>query len=634
MRHLSIFRRLFNAASPVLRESWERLEPRVMLCLDHASLASSGVPESMIHDDGGILYSDYLTLSPKMQERIDPHLIEYPPIVDDPDSMTLQEAPEAAVQALPDFYPATSGSFSIDQTTQSGRTLLRFGTQVNNMGTGPGILVSGQPGVDAIPAGAPITSWVAADGSQNVLQVVYYYDSATNAFSLHHYLASGHFTYHSAHGHFHFDGYANYALRHNVGGSPGGYVTRTDGSEVVGAKTGFCLINVSSSFTLPGGGSSTTLPGYSGSGQPSTSCSAITGAVPRYRQGVHVGRADVYSSSLAGQWLDVTGVPNGSYFLEMQLDAENAIAETDETNNTKTFAVTLNASPPSGGISPDQFDTDAPGNNEFKDATDFGALGTYTQTGLTINWGLDKDYFRFYATSSGTYNISLTHTNGDVNLYLYNANEALLRSSTSPTTGTVTETVSYPFVKNKTYFVMAECYNSSVSSNYQVAFSVLPMTDATSPTPFTIEGAGQPGVFHIVRNGPTTNPLTINFTLGGTATNGVDYTLSADTTMTGSSITLGDLSSEANIYVTPVNDGLFEGVETVTLAISSSAAYARGLNNPTVTISDHWNLIADDDSSGLLTSVGPNGNGGASILEPASASLFSDRKIEEELLDL
>src|SRR5438552_19129402 len=68
--------------------------------------------------------------------------------------------------ALPDFFPSLYNGFLIDQTAQAGRTLLRFGTQVNNQGLGTASLISGRPGVDPIPPGAPITSWVSADGFQ------------------------------------------------------------------------------------------------------------------------------------------------------------------------------------------------------------------------------------------------------------------------------------------------------------------------------------------------------------------------------------------------------------------------------------------------------------------------------------
>ena len=190
-----------------------------------------------------------------------------------PSGDSLRGAPDVR----PDFFPQLDSAISVDQTSQSGRTLLRFGTQVNNQGLGPAILISGRPGIDPIPVGAPITSWVNPDGSQNVLQAVYKRDPDLpfgQQFSLSYYRNGGLFTYHQGHSHFHYDGYAYYRLRHNVAGQPGGYVNRPDGTGVVGEKTGFCLINTSSSFTMENGQSSTTIPGYASAspynGQPGT----------------------------------------------------------------------------------------------------------------------------------------------------------------------------------------------------------------------------------------------------------------------------------------------------------------------------------------------------------------------------
>src|SRR5207247_1096941 len=105
------------------------------------------------------------------------------------------------------------------------------------------------------------------------------------------------------------------------GGVAGNVVLRSDGSQAVGEKIGFCLINILGTFTRTDNGqSSNTLPGYSGSGQPSTGCGFL--------QGINVGRADVYDSVYDGQWIDVSGVPNGNYFLEVTLDAQNVIQET------------------------------------------------------------------------------------------------------------------------------------------------------------------------------------------------------------------------------------------------------------------------------------------------------------------
>lgn len=577
-----------SSRSRTLRTTLERLELRILMHAGHDHHAEQAIdPVGLGHEltglrtlkeiieqldadgDGHITSEQYEGLSEAERAGFDTHLIgdPAPPEPIDYDAVLGIPSGVSATEAAtyPDFFPKISGAITIDQTSQAGRTLVRFGTQVNNQGTGPAILLSGRPGVDPIPTGAPITSWVNPDGSQNVLQAVYNYNGTS--YSLSHYLAAGRFTYHPGHGHFHFDGYAYYRLRHNVGGQPGEYVMRNDGTEVVGEKVGFCLINVTSTFVTEGGQSSSQLPGWNAPGQPATDCGLL--------QGVHVGKADVYSSSLTGQWIDVTGVPNGSYFIEIEIDAENAVTETDDSNNIKTFAYTLNVNPPPGGIPADEFDQGA-GNDTFDTATDMGVMGTDVKTGLTIHWGQDDDYFKFEASSSGVYTVTSNQANGNVDLYLYDANRQQIGASTKPSGS---ESISFAFELGKTYYLRTEAYNSTTSSNYQVGWNLKPTTDSATSTPTIVEG-GQPGAFVIQRNGPTTNPLTVNFTLSGTAQNGVDYELVAG------SVTLGDLQSTAAIPIVALRDAIREGSETVILTITSNNAYVVGGTGSQIVIRD------------------------------------------------
>lgn len=58
-------------------------------------------------------------------------------------------------------------------------------------------------------------------------------------------------------------------------------------------------------------------------------------------QGISAGWADTYSSSLDGQWIDVTGVPRGSYVLEVEVNAKRWITESDFRNNAVGVTVTV-----------------------------------------------------------------------------------------------------------------------------------------------------------------------------------------------------------------------------------------------------------------------------------------------------
>jgi hypothetical protein len=65
---------------------------------------------------------------------------------------------------------------------------------------------------------------------------------------------------------------------------------------------------------------------------------------PRYtctNQGISAGWADTYVSTLDCQWVDVTNVPAGNYFLEITVNPDQILLESNYSNNTSTIPVTL-----------------------------------------------------------------------------------------------------------------------------------------------------------------------------------------------------------------------------------------------------------------------------------------------------
>ncbi|MEX2495778.1 MAG: Calx-beta domain-containing protein [Woeseia sp.] len=96
---------------------------------------------------------------------------------------------------------------------------------------------------------------------------------------------------------------------------------------------------------------------------------------------------------------------------------------------------------------------------------------------------------------------------------------------------------------------------ASASAGAQVTVSVIASDDTASETP------AENGEFLIRREGEN-GSVTVNYSLGGTASPGADYV-----TPTGR-VTLGAGQSEAAVTVdVPGDDGLFEGDETVTLTL-------------------------------------------------------------------
>jgi hypothetical protein len=90
-----------------------------------------------------------------------------------------------------------------------------------------------------------------------------------------------------------------------------------------------------------------------------------------------------------------------------------------------------------------------------------------------------------------------------------------------------------------------------------------------------------PGAFTISRDGGTTVPLTIAFTVSGSASNGIDY----GAIPTQVTLQAGTLSTVVNID--PILDGAAEGDETIVLTLTADASYTVGLNSSSsVTIND------------------------------------------------
>ena len=91
-----------------------------------------------------------------------------------------------------------------------------------------------------------------------------------------------------------------------------------------------------------------------------------------------------------------------------------------------------------------------------------------------------------------------------------------------------------------------------------------------------------PGVFTLTRSESNVNSLTVNYTITGTATNGTDYLQ-----LTGTA-TFAAGSSTTTITVTPTDDLIFEGNETVILTLATGTGYTLGTaQTATVTIADN-----------------------------------------------
>jgi hypothetical protein len=118
------------------------------------------------------------------------------------------------------------------------------------------------------------------------------------------------FEFSSCHGHYHFEGYAQYQLKNDAG-----YVVAT------GHKQAFCLLDSTQ---------------IQGNRSPQFHCGF---------QGITSGWADIYGAGLDCQWVDITDVPNGDYVLSISINPEQTIAESNYDNNVVNIPVTIGDDP-------------------------------------------------------------------------------------------------------------------------------------------------------------------------------------------------------------------------------------------------------------------------------------------------
>ncbi len=123
--------------------------------------------------------------------------------------------------------------------------------------------------------------------------------------------------------------------------------------------------------------------------------------------------------------------------------------------------------------------------------------------------------------------------------------------------------------------------------------------------------AGAASSFYIGRTDATGDPvssgaLTVHYTVGGTATNGVDYDLLGGTAV------IPDGESGVDVVVTPVNDTLVEGTETITLTLAASSSYSRGASVDTLYLTDNETLpstVGFEVTTSTTTEAPEPGNG-------------------------
>ncbi len=215
------------------------------------------------------------------------------------------DAGEHARELLPDLDQVAPAAISVVE--QDGRQRLVFLSSVENVGAGP-LLVSGRRKSVSEP-------------EMRATQLVRRSDGSREGFPLQSRLR---FIVSETHRHWHLLGFESYELRSEAGRALG-----------LDHKTGFCLgdrFNAHVSTRLPGEPPRAVWTQECGRGQ--------TGRL-RILEGLSPGFGDDYVPLLEGQYIDLTGLPQGRYVLVHRVNADRDIREESYGNNAASVLLDL-----------------------------------------------------------------------------------------------------------------------------------------------------------------------------------------------------------------------------------------------------------------------------------------------------
>src|SRR4051812_5869591 len=221
-------------------------------------------------------------------------------------------APSTALAGdlLPDLDQETPRNLQVttDQTGAIPRFHLGFESAVDNRGSGP-LVIAGHRDSQDQPEMVVDQTVQQSDGSTRTVPDVgrlRYVDSED-------------------HDHWHYLGFDHYELR-----KAGNYKLFAPDQ-----KTGFCLgdrFDTDTTSQLPGEPAQAYFTGY---------CGRTHTELLSLEEGISVGYGDVYFANLEGQFVDVTGVPAGQYYLVHRANADRKLVESDYSNDAASLLIEL-----------------------------------------------------------------------------------------------------------------------------------------------------------------------------------------------------------------------------------------------------------------------------------------------------
>lgn len=210
---------------------------------------------------------------------------------------------------------------------------------------------------------------------------------------------------------------------------------------------------------------------------------------------------------------------------------------------------------------------------EAAEAGRVSGIFTITRTGATTQ-ALAVNYTTGGSATSAADYIALS---GSVTIPEGSSSATVTVTPKNDTVPEDTETVVLTLSAAATYTV-----GSPSSATVTIADNDLPAVSVTAKSAQASEEGTVPGVFTLTRTGATGSPLTVAFTLNGTARMGKDYEAVPLT------VTIPAGASSADVTITPIDDAAVEPTETVILRLARGTGYVIGSpRNAQVNLADN-----------------------------------------------
>ena len=199
----------------------------------------------------------------------------------------------ASSEAVPDLAMAPLSDFRVQWV--NGRRLLRFTAMMVNVGSGHFELRGRRDST-----------------AERMVMRQYIFESSSRSAAVARTVRTGAVAKYSGGGHNHW--HVQEMMRYDLWGG---------GERLRGAKVGFCFLD---SDVFNSG-----LPGFSGGFYTGSMCSTNPSALSN-RMGISIGMGDEYEWYLAWQWVDITGLPPGTYTVRAKVDPYGFFVEEKEGN--------------------------------------------------------------------------------------------------------------------------------------------------------------------------------------------------------------------------------------------------------------------------------------------------------------